>query len=286
MAMPDHEPKYEIELSDEASASFVQAIDHVVRSSAPLRQRIEQIGDSIVAISAQLAPHIAKSLEYVETFYRQHADSIAQFADKLARLPDEMRGALVLLAQKGWFVAADYFTMAELHQLAAALRHPPEDESMLVQHYRARLPEIAHELATKFPRRASILEDAFSAHGRGDYNLSVPVFLAQADGICTEIVGRKLYGKSNGRPHLYKHIEQLPKDWISSIILFPLTQTLPIAASLSEREPDFRGLNRHMVLHGESLDYGTEVNSLKAASWLYYVATMLRPDAANESPAS
>ena len=42
-----------------------------------------------------------------------------------------------------------------------------------------------------------------------------------------------------------------------------------------ERESLMNVLNRHEVLHGESVDYGTEINSLKAMSLLYYIASVL-----------
>jgi hypothetical protein len=57
-------------------------------------------------------------------------------------------------------------------------------------------------------------------------------------------------------------------------ILSPLAETLPINASENERPRNFNGLNRHMVLHGESLDYGSKVNSLKAISLVNYVSCL------------
>jgi len=37
----------------------------------------------------------------------------------------------------------------------------------------------------------------------------------------------------------------------------------------------FTALNRHQVMHGESWDYGSEINSLKAFSFLAFVGTHL-----------
>ena len=58
-------------------------------------------------------------------------------------------------------------------------------------------------------------------------------------------------------------------------LLSPLTETLPINASEYERQEDFEGLNRHIIMHGESLDYGTEVNGLKAISLINYISQVL-----------
>mgnify|MGYP001564484260 CR=1 FL=1 len=40
--------------------------------------------------------------------------------------------------------------------------------------------------------------------------------------------------------------------------------------------PQFSALNRHQVMHGESVNYGSEINSLKALSPLNYVAVVLQ----------
>jgi hypothetical protein len=37
----------------------------------------------------------------------------------------------------------------------------------------------------------------------------------------------------------------------------------------------FTALNRHQIMHGESWDYGTEINSLKAFSFLTFVGLHL-----------
>jgi hypothetical protein len=64
-------------------------------------------------------------------------------------------------------------------------------------------------------------------------------------------------------------------------LLSPLAQTLPIGASERQRNEEFIGLNRHMVLHGESLNYGNKINSLKAISLINYVAHVLKVDVHN-----
>ena len=70
-------------------------------------------------------------------------------------------------------------------------------------------------------------------------------------------------------------MEQIAADTYGAALLSPLAETLPIGASEYERPTGFDELNRHMVLHGESLDYGTKINSLKAISLINYVAHVL-----------
>jgi hypothetical protein len=125
-----------------------------------------------------------------------------------------------------------------------------------------------------YPLRADIICDAFNAHKRGEYSLSVPVFLIQAEGICMDITKYPLYKKRNKIPFIAEYVQKIPEP--ASIFLYPFTQLLPTTVSEKDRGLNFKGLNRHQVLHGESVDYGTEKNSYKAISLLTYIANILK----------
>jgi hypothetical protein len=71
-------------------------------------------------------------------------------------------------------------------------------------------------------------------------------------------------------------VRQLAQDSLEAALLHPFELALPISASAAERRDLQIGLlNRHSILHGEATDYGTEMNSLKSISLLYYVASTL-----------
>ena len=82
--------------------------------------------------------------------------------------------------------------------------------------------------------------------------------------------------KQNNKPQTAIYVEQIATDTYRAAILSPLAHSLPIGASEKERGAGFNELNRHMVLHGETLDYGTKANSLKAISLINYVAHVLK----------
>ena len=84
-----------------------------------------------------------------------------------------------------------------------------------------------------------------------------------------------LFRSKDKRPEVAIYIDGVEGDTYLSAMLYPLEHCLPIAASTKDREPDFKGLNRHQVLHGESTTYDTETNSLKAISLLNYVGVTL-----------
>jgi len=119
-----------------------------------------------------------------------------------------------------------------------------------------------------------VLECAFQAHHRTEYELSIPVFLAQADGVCQEVTGYKLYGRKQKKPITAGFAANFVYEFLIEAVLEPLRTPLPISASLNDEDYRVGTLNRHEVLHGISVDYGTRTNSLKAMSLLSYVCSI------------
>jgi hypothetical protein len=144
---------------------------------------------------------------------------------------------------------------------------------------------IENRIVSKFPHRAKIINSAFSAHKRGEYELSIPIFFAQTDGICYEVINQHLFMRLRGekKPSTAIYVDSIASDTFRHALLSPLSQPLPISASKNERDESFNELNRHQVMHGESFDYGTEINGLKSISLLNYVAHVLRLDDENET---
>jgi hypothetical protein len=123
--------------------------------------------------------------------------------------------------------------------------------------------------------RSRILGSAFSAHERGEFDLSVPVLLSQAEGICKAAVAVSPYERRDKEPRIAEYVRSLSAESFRAAALQPLLESIPLTASARDREPGFAQLNRHQVLHGESVDYGTELNSVKAVSFISYISYML-----------
>jgi hypothetical protein len=134
-----------------------------------------------------------------------------------------------------------------------------------------------------------VIKAAVNAHrtlGSDGYFLSIPVFIAQADGLLTEIakVESALQKERSGQRELQASKalrEQLGADQESLDLIDPLLKLHELDFMKSSRArrvaaqttgEAFTALNRHQVMHGESCDYGTEINSLKAFSLLASVA--------------
>lgn len=161
------------------------------------------------------------------------------------------------------FPGASAIEVAEIYENG----HVQDADDVLIQYYRERTDSIRNELVSLYPNRAGVLLKIFQAHGENNYDISVPLFLIQADGICTEIFGREFF-RLNERKLLARVMQERQVDWVWRALAEPL-QILHLPMTRHCEEPE--AWNRHVILHGRSLEYGTEINGLKAISLLSFL---------------
>lgn len=107
-------------------------------------------------------------------------------------------------------------------------------------------------------------------HEEMEYDISVPLFLIHADGICKEVFGRQFFKVNKNGLIARPIVERRHVDWIWDAMAEPFRLCLPIAEGCN----DPNAWNRHVILHGINVDYGSEINSLKAISLLSFLCGM------------
>ena len=283
----------------------LQFMDAFRRSAELTKRRIEEPLRQIAKQGQQFADSLQRSVElsrrhFEEAFkpLQQLADSARQLAEvpkrfaeqqqeffeslqRLAKeLPKRQRKALQRLGEEGWFLdpAMPATLLQELELLFD--EHPDEMTEWLKGFFRERLDVIEGKLVDSYPRRGHLFQQAFEAHREGKYGLSIPVFLAQADGIFGERTPeRQSLFRARQREKAYTEYASQISENYRVIYLHPLSILSPLWMNedeRAERGDSFGGLNRHQVLHGESVDYDTEKNSLKAISLLSYLHWIFR----------
>ncbi|MGN7721775.1 hypothetical protein [Chitinophaga sp. 22620] len=204
---------------------------------------------------------------------------VANSASGIVGLSEEaMSSALIELASFGWYINLS-FSMGEMKKMKQLLEEKKIQElnvfmcKVLQEDYKA----FKESLVKAYPDRRQPLEAAFEAHEKGQYYLSIPVFFAQTDGICkqhTQFLFFSKEGKERGH-------EPKVKRWAMVEMCEGFHRTMAAgllcngAFQLHESLPNNLSFTRHSVLHGESSDYGTELNSMKAISLLHYVKDIL-----------
>jgi hypothetical protein len=267
----------------EAIERLNRQMEKIARIGEPLRRHNAQLASvfgDVEKVKNQLAKVYGPKIEEYQRFARTLANSniIQEMHERWEQLPQKIKGLTTSLANEGWFVDME-MPLPFLWKLQALAEEGDFEkiEELLCAYFIERLDAIADDLVSKFPGREKIINAAISAHNAEQYELSVPVLLAQADGVCAEITSYHFFLKARGtqKPQVSKYLEDNDLEPFMMAMMNPMAEPLPIFASERQRGENFTQLNRHLVLHGESLDYGTEENSLRALSLLNFISSTL-----------
>jgi hypothetical protein len=223
---------------------------------------------------------IARTFDSIKSCRFNWPTFLEAIQNHASRISDELRASTVIMGHYGWYLDLS-MTPKQIVEIGAGLldEYVQEVECALIEYFEMHLDQIESSLVGDFPHRARLIQSAFRAHRREEYDLAIPVLLAQTDGICFDVATNSLFNIRSRRPMIAAYVDQIVTDTFRADLLSPLTTPLPINVSASERPLDFAGLNRHMVLHGEALDYGTKANSLRAISLINYIGGALKSEA-------
>lgn len=268
---------------------FQESLKAIQESLKPVIEYQEQIQNSLRPVISQMescrnhlafigmSNQVGRSLV---SFFSPQQEFFIKWAQSSLDIAQRESNALMVLAKHDWFFDWDaplsYLWDLEADFLSGNIE---KAENSLKEYYKDQLHIIENVINRECPHRSKIITSAFDAHRNGYYDLSILSMLSQADGICKDRTGCQLFNKQNGKPALFKYITDRfgnNRASFTAASLHPLTQVLPINASEKDRTVHFSQLNRHLILHGESLDYGTEINSLKVISLLKYVVDALK----------
>jgi len=269
-------------LTDAERAEFQRAAQPFAESFA---RKMGEIGQALAGVLTEFSDAMARAVSFASTEIVPNLPAIREAIDAL---PATLRETVLAIGARGWFLGPS-MGLEQLPQMRDLLRDANFDglDAMLVEHFEGEIGELMREISERHPRRAELIRLALEAHQAGSYALSIPVLLAQADGICRDSIGVEFFMR-RGSTAAERHMESFRSDSISVALMSALEQPLPISASETARrrhvesgQGPWTHLNRHAVLHGESVDYGTRVNGCKAISLVAYLSWILRPRGAS-----
>jgi hypothetical protein len=196
------------------------------------------------------------------------------------------------LASQGWYLPFGSLIPIQVVALGSEIDTMPqlELERTLIEFARIHLDEVQQTARACWPERAHILDDAFSAHRKGLYTLSIPALLAQADGISQDLLGTQMYKRKRGQPCTSEAIDislanidikyvREPRRLgaLDRMIFDPLRSPNALSENSFNRDSkkvvdqEVKPLNRHGVIHGSDTDYPTESNSFRCIMMLGYL---------------
>lgn len=190
--------------------------------------------------------------------------------------PQQIKEASSLLLQHyGWHVRLD---MAFGDLIPFMHKGDHEVDGYMMDGLNSSTTKIQELAVSRFPDRAKMIDLAFIAHKRGEYELSVPAFLILSEGIFRSMSNTDIFGNNpKAKAKKSEFIENLKKNK-EIISLLPYTIEAVIEGEiigLNFSKQDYlkfpNVLHRNLIIHGESVDYGTKVNSFKALSQFEFV---------------
>ncbi len=262
-------------------------IELAVRGSAAATAQVREFAEMMARARQQWVSTLTPIFRAAE----QLNASVRVWQEGLARTAEAIRS--VFEGIRRWAVAT-----REVHQalVPRGWLIPPQLLDVWPRLYRilsekgvdaaeAALIEIVEEIASQpfeelyahsaFAARRRLLEVAREAHLRKEYALSIPIFLAQADGIAIDVFGAELY-KARGRRRVKE--DHLPPEFDFSHTFWTVVADV-MSRSVGLKRPVPSGMfTRHVVLHGRSLDYDTQENSAKAILLLCYLQFMVEEE--------
>ena len=221
---------------------------------------------SVVTIQQVLKKSI-KPHQSIELFVSK-AEKIEEIFKNLEKL--DLQKFLDELAKIEWYLHIDEMPLPILSALSVAFQYKDIEKvnRIIIQYLRKNIDSIQYEIINSYPERQDALSEAFQAHKQGMYYSSISNLFTQVDGICKTRSGKYLFIRSDRT----EFAKRQPKS--SDIRLLLSNNLAPLWIS-HQRPANFRGLNRHLVIHGESTDHGSEINSLKVISLLYFIHRLI-----------
>lgn len=263
---------------------MIDAVDQISRFAREYERRMAKRANEIVNAIESIRTYqsrIVNNFDRVQaTLHKAWEEAARVDLERLRRGMEEAarrrKKALIEFAQRGWYQDPELPVTAP-EQLLNALRED-EDGSVaaaIEDYFEDRIDGIEETLVSSFPNREAVLRDGFEAHRASKYNLSIPVFLAQADGMWWDHFHRSLFTERD-RQHVASS-EMPSDDSFQGSMTEVFRVAIPLWMPRNQREDGFSEFNRHQVMHGESTGYGTRANSLKAISFLAFLQFLLKP---------
>lgn len=257
-------------------------LQQINQITAPARQVTSRLNNVLPPYINQLNELLRPTLNsfkeiagvYTPYLNKIHA-SIAKSVEAATKWQIARKEDVALMAENGWYpnwCTFFYTPETSVNSLDELMEKHLEDD----------WDDITTEILNLCPNRKHILENAFNLHRNGNYIASIPLFLAQADGICCEVLKSFLFTGNETQDRLNNLIDdgQISANMFTDVFLEPFRLKNHHNAGISKSTEKSKRIapNRNGILHGhrKHLDYGTKINSLKCFSLLSFIVYSLK----------
>lgn len=229
---------------------------------------------------------------FVEPSWVKYVRQIEEIAKNLPATMGLFYEKLSLLSEQGWYVSPRPFDEISFAKIPYYLKpeNSIEFEEMIVDEIEQVLPELISDCQKSFPDRANVLDEIYNLYNNGFYRAVVALCYTQADGISNDIFGVGFFDKDKTQSwklHTYLKLRNMEFNHSIGIIGQLDIPTNEITANsksdyLQEENKKKSSFNRHLVLHGHSIEYGTKLNAIRAICVLDFLQYLTEAVVINE----
>jgi hypothetical protein len=266
-----------------------QVVDQWAAISAQIAKPMALIGEQLVS---QVREITESYMGPIRTALQQAVQPVAmasafEWGTRMRAWAEEARQCDIALKSMGWWFPLE-LSNADFMRIG---RLAIDGKRVAVRQEMTKLAHggVARALVEKwmdtpsFRRRRCILLDGVADHEQGRYRVSIPTLLPSIEGILVQEFRPGSWDKS---PKLaLQAANGLADDSIRAAIVDTgtfLYGGIDFAATPARS----RQLNRHFILHGHSIGYGTETNSVQVLFTLDQVHTLVAAKAKAPKPAN
>ena len=212
---------------------------------------------------------------------REEADRMIRIRENIDLFNKNLPVYLVSIADYGWYL--DLQTGINLSVRLAREINDKDIEKVdnyLIEYYTTNANIIIEKLSTNHSNRSKIFDEIKIAFDNEYYSLAIPLILTQIDGICYDYT-KKLFFIKNKKKEKNPFLPKVSNELIVfnneffKAFLAPFFNDAPIFTHENNLELFPTAFNRHRVLHGIDVEFGTKINCLKAFSLLSYCEDVL-----------
>lgn len=191
------------------------------------------------------------------------------------------------LADRGWFINGSH-TPAFTHQAFKLIkrRHYRKVDKIFEEYYMQALPDIEERMLRIYPDARSMIRQAFKCFGQKMYHASVPLLLILSEYIANYSVSKLKGGKYENFLFRYKGNRYLIVDYVGELVnevkmVYGINRPLIMEHLINTHTKNLppgslSSINRHLIIHGLSTNFGTRLNNLKAFCFIDFIDASIR----------
>lgn len=231
----------------------------------------------------KIPPIFTEIEKIMEPFVK--AQKIFEFANEAFENYKKGLCNLKLLVPRGWYVSVSVLDNIELNTLSELSDITSEQnvvhlEQHIINDFEVRAENIFERLKKDYPQRAFLFEEIQKLLKHEFYSSLVILSYAQSDGMCRDVFGHGFFDTDKSDITLkefplkigtHKCLNTI--DYINGIIQSKRNEVTNQQNKIDSKH-HYKSINRHLVMHGYSKEFGNRTNAIRAILLMEFIADL------------